>query len=125
MSGTLPAPTNTITVIAGGSYPAGTRTFASRLLPDAVTALQIVLDTSTRDTSVGVSATVQISYDGGATWMTYTAGVNPGDANIGNLAIAIGLSGGLPMVSGRLIQGSVSATGPITTPTGVTVNVWQ
>lgn len=125
--GGIPAPDTTVVVVAAGSYPAGTKTWAQRALPDTMQAIQAVIDMSAWDGLSTVEAMIQISYDAGATWMTYTAGINAGQANIGNLAIAAGLgSNGLPMTSGRLIQGHISISAPaVLGPAGVTVNTWK
>lgn len=125
--GSLPVPDATITAVAAGSYPAGTKTWAQRALPDTMQAIQAVIDMSAWDGLSDVEAMIQISYDLGATWMTYTAGINAGEANIGNLAIAVGLgSNGLPLVTGRLIQGHISISAPaVLGPAGVTVNTWK
>lgn len=122
----IPSPDLSITVVAAGSYPAESKTWAQRTLPDNIRAIRAVIDMSAWDGLSDVEVQIQISYDGGSSWMTYTAGIKAGETNIGNLAIAIGLSNGLPMVTGRLIQGQVSVSAPVVLgSSGAVIQLWE
>jgi hypothetical protein len=127
MAGTFPPPTQTIQVIAPGTYGPGVRTFAARTFPDNIRAAEVLIDVSQRAVSIGVSATLQISYDGGTSWLTYTATIDEGQQTFpgGLLSIAIGKGNGIPMVAGRMVQGQVSVTNGSLTTSGMNVNLWQ
>lgn len=111
---TFSTPTTSKTVHPVALYSSGIYGFAQQSIADTIIAAGVELDLTNHVMGVALTATLEISYDGGNTWMTYTAGLNATDQPQGSpLGIYIGRgSSGLPEVPGRLVRGHFTLAGP-------------
>jgi hypothetical protein len=124
MSALAPAPISVTSILAATTYLAGTHSFAQRAFADTSTAAEARVDISSITAATGLSVTLEISYDGGTTWNTYTASFALGELPSGSfLGIGIGKNGGLPAIAGRLIRGSFTVAGAVTS-TSLSLAEW-
>lgn len=122
-AGTQPPPTQTITVVAVGTYGPGAKTFPQRTVPDNITAIEVAIDATSRPIDAGVSVVMEVSYDSGVTWITYSGAIQPGEPTssvISEMRVRIS---DMPLIPSRLLRGRVEITG-VAFQTSMVARLW-
>lgn len=118
-----PPPTQTITVVPVGTYGPGAKTFAQRAIPDSITAIEVSIDATNRPIDAGVSVVMEVSYDSGVTWLTYSGSIQPGEPTstvVTEMRVRIT---DMPLIANRQLRGRVEIVG-VAFQTSMVARLW-